>query len=301
MIGDFDANDLRIISYIQSGARLSFIASKLGLSVGRISQKITKMEAICGTMLVYRSGGMKLTGAGMILFEMAQKKDQIELEFIQRLDRHKSDHGQLRIIAISSILIDDLPDVLDMVRKEFPHLRIKLTAATADDIIQGVLSGEADVGLVGLSKRVDGLIFSPYKRERICLLTNANHPLATLDEVLFAQAASRHPFIEMDPSSMLSNMMGAASVHGRVIPSYSMRASNAEVAAQMAASSTFGLAFTLENIAKRYAKLHGAKIIYLKDSWASVEVAICTKDIGARTEAQTYFLRKLKAKFQKDD
>jgi len=296
MHNDLDADDLRIIAHIAAGLNMSIISKKLGVTTQRISQRISRMEKIYKTALVYRKGGMHLTPAGLLLLPVAQTIEREMITFKKNLAALQSDHGQLRIIAITSIILDDVPTALKHVLEKYPHIRAKLMHGTADQIIKAVQVGDADVGLIGMTRQVEGLVFTPYRRERLYLLTNPEHPLASKDAINFAEAAD-HPFIDMDSSNIMSMFLNAGEMRTRTFLKRSIRATCLEIAAKYACQD-FGISMTLRRIAERYQKNGEGKAIRLKDSWASVEIAICTKQVSRQTPAIRYFLSELEKQFR---
>jgi DNA-binding transcriptional LysR family regulator len=296
MHNDFDADDLRIISHIAAGLNMSLVSKKLGITPQRVSQRISKMEQMCKTALVYKKGGLHLTEAGTKLLALAESVEREVKTFKKNLAELQSDHGQLRIIAITSIIIDHVPEVLKLVQKEYPHLRVKLMQGTADQIIKAVETGLADVGLIGMARQVEGLVFKPYARESLCILTDRQHPLADQDAINFIDAAN-FTFIELDTSNIMSMIMNAAEMRTRTILHRSIRVSCLEIAANYACNG-YGIALTLSSIAHRFQEQGLGKAISLNDSWASVEIASCTKQVSRQTPALRYFLSELEKQFR---
>lgn len=296
MHNDFDADDLRIISHIAAGLNMSSVSKKLGITPQRVSQRISRMEKVCKTALVYKKGGLHLTQAGIKLLELAQNVEREVKTFKKNLAELQSDHGQLRIIAITSIIIDHVPDVLKSVLKEYPQLRVKLTHGTADQIIKAVETGAADVGIIGMARQVEGLVFTPYMREELYLLTDKEHALAAHDAINFVDAAP-YPFIDLDSANIMSMIMNAAEMRTRTLLHRRLRVSCLEIAANYACAG-YGVALTLSSIAHRFQQNNLGKAIKVLDSWASVEIASCTKQVSRQSPAIRYFLSELEKQFR---
>jgi DNA-binding transcriptional LysR family regulator len=291
MHSDLDADDLRIISHIANGQTMSVIARKLGVTPQRISQRITRMEKIYKTALVHRKGGLSLTQAGLLLLPLAQTMEREVIAVKKNLAALQSDHGQLRIIAITSAILDHVPLALKNVLKEYKHLRVTLTHGTADQIIKAVETDKADVGLIGMTRQVDGLTFMPYRRERLYLLTHPDHPLAQKDAMNFSEA-SEYGFIDLDNSNIMSTLLNAGEMRTRIVLNRTIRASDLEIAAHYACQD-FGITMTLQSIAERHQRNGLGKAIRLKDNWASVEIASCTKKVSRQSAAIRFFLSEL--------
>lgn len=293
-MSDFEAVDLRIISYIHEGLSIAAIAARIGVTGPRVNQRLNRMRKLCdGDPLYYKEGRRYyLTQTGEALLEFSRDVEVSWIKFKKHAAEIRSNHGQLRIIAIPSILIHDAPPILDVVRKEFPHLRVKLITGSANEILDAVAKGSADIGLIGMLRSAASLSISRYKNEKLVLLASGSHPIANHNSIKFSQL-ERYTFINMDHSNLMSDIMDSAKRRTQTFPSFSMTASDLESAAQMATVSTFGLVLTLESVAIRYAKLNNGKVIYLTDSWATVEMGICTRDRATITDAQRLFIAEL--------
>lgn len=297
MINDFDADDLRIIAYLAEGLNMSTIGAKLSLTAQRVSQKIKRMEHICDTMLIYRSGGLRLTPAGEKLLAHAQRVDESTKTFKANLASLISNHGQLRIIAITSVLIDDLPAVLKKVEQKYPHVRVTLSTGMAAQILKDVEHGKADVGLIGLRRQIEGMHISIYKQEKICLLMNVAHPLAHHAQIDFIEAKD-YPFIDMADTNLMSSIMNGAEMRANVYVRRSTKTNDLEVAAQHACQSERKICMTLESIAQRYVRNNGGKLVQLSDPWASISMTTCTRELRTHSPAITYFLAELEKHFE---
>ncbi|MFZ6801953.1 LysR substrate-binding domain-containing protein [Undibacterium sp. Di24W] len=292
-MSDLEAVDLKIISYIQEGLSIATIASRIGVTSPRITQRLNRMKEVCDDPLIYKQGSRyHLTDTGKALLEFSTEVADGWSKFKAKSAKIKSNDGQLRIIGVTSVLLEDAPTALDIVQKEYPHLLVKLIPGTAKEILHSVLHGQADIGLIGLLRSVNDLTFSHYKSEKLVLLVAGTHQLAQFDDIKFSQL-ERQTFIGMNHTNLMSDIMGAAMIRSGITPSFSMVAGDLESAANMATRSTFGIALTLESVGLRYAKLNNGKVIYLKEPWANIEMAACSRDRSTLTEAQLYFLKTL--------
>lgn len=292
MHNDFDADDLRIIFHIAQGLNMSLVSKKLGITPQRVSQRISRMESICRTTLIYRKGGLHLTPAGEKLLVLARNVENEVATFKQNLANLRSNHGQLRIIGVNSLILDYIPTVVKRVVKEYSNLRLKIMTGTADQVVDTVARGQADVGLLGMNRQVEGLVFHSFKRERLCLLASNAHPISTFDSVFFCNAA-QYDFIDIDSENFMSTLLIAAEMRSKNHLNRVMKASCLEVAAQFA-SQGFGICLTLASVAKRHTRSNNCKAIMLKDNWAISELVCCAKQIPRQPPALSYFLSELR-------
>lgn len=293
---DFDATDFSIVSSLECDLSMSAAGVRLSLSTAAISKRIKRMEQAIGAAIFYRQGELKLTAAGMLLLELGKSVAKANANFTRDLELLKSDHGELRIVAIASLLIDDLPEVLDKVVKRYPNLKISLCEGSADTIINAVRNNSAEVGLIGTVRSIDGLIFNPYKRERLCLFGALNHPLAEIEPVMFSQARD-YRFIGMAGSNLISRVMDDLAKSNFFEVKKSITVATLEVAAHMAAQSKLGVCLTIESVAARLQRAGIGKMIRILDESASMDIATCTRETAALTEPTLYFIAMLRAKF----
>ena len=159
-----------------------------GIQQPAVSGQILQLEEKLGVKLFNRRP-FALTPAGEELYDFVypffSKLDDIE----QKLKGEESRH--LRLAATASALRNHLPDVLEMLKKQEPDLRLSLREVAPSDVHALLTSQQVDVaiGVIG-GKMTEGL-----KAE----------PLLKIPSVLWIPVASkaktwRH-FIEKDPFS----------------------------------------------------------------------------------------------------
>ncbi len=114
--------------------------------------------------------------------------------------------GHLRIGTSSSILVSFLPAVLERYSKKFPGVQFHLVTGVADDIIEEVLKGELDLGILfnpaDLSRPIPELEIQILYREEFDWAVSKGHPLAKQDQITLPQLAA-YPLITLPPKSHL--------------------------------------------------------------------------------------------------
>lgn len=297
MRDDFDADDLRIISYIASGLNMSETAKQLDIDASRVSQRVKEIERILGATIFFRYGRGKfqLTKEGELLFEFAKEVDAASKKFNRGLALLKSDHGQLRIMA-PYVALEDASSVLESVVKKFQHVRITLRNSGDDKVLRMVDYGHCDVGLViDAPEYYAGVAFDCYRSERICIFSGGRQAFAGINvyEPIKIEQVAKYPFISLDEAQSITS-----SIKSRVPNSNKLiRASCMESGALLAANN-LGSLLTIESLAQRYEREYGGQIIYLDEPWATVNFYICTREVSTRSPAQTLFIALLKSAFK---
>lgn len=294
----FDLIDMELIAILSQELSLSAAAQRIGISASAVSQRLTRMENLAGHKLVHRPGPMRLTKAGERLLKaaLAIKREYRALE--DDLSALYAGGGSIRIMANASLMIDDLPTVLEGLRGIRPDLHIELAEGSIQEITKSVLDGATDAGLLVGKQNVDGLRFIPYKRDRICIIAPLSHPIAQHRAVSFKDAAA-HSFIGVDSTKPITAIISGAERKERLHINYAMHVTSSELQAHMVAETTIGIALAPESIARRFAATHPIRLVQLLDDWASGEFVICVSDIGTMSPACMDFVRLLRQKFIK--
>lgn len=293
---EFDAIHFKIISHIETCQSLAEVAKHLGVTRSAISQRLEYMEDVCGMPLALRRP-LKLTEAGIIFLKFAKTvyADQTTLKL--DISKLRSDEQILKVIAIGSILIDDATPALAATMHEFIHLQATQIEGNADEIIEAIATGEADIGLIGIETKTPGLIFERYRTTQAVLLAHKTHPLCQHQRVKLLDAIP-YRIVELPENNLLMKRLIAAQILQRVLIRHSFKAPNLEIAAHYASTTDMGLCITLENVAHRYVRCHDARVIYLDEPWIYFDLFTLTREIELRSEVMNNFISELRLRHQ---
>lgn len=292
---EFDAIHFKIISHIETCQSLAEVAKHLGVTRSAISQRLDYMEDVCGIPLAHRRP-LKLTEAGLIFLKHAKTvyADQTTLHL--DISKLRSTEYTLKIIAGGSILIDEASPALAATMREFIHLQAIQIEGGADEIIEAVTTGKADIGLIDISPKKPGLIFEKYRTTRAVLLMHRTHPLSQYKELTLRDVAS-YRMVELPQNNLIMDRMSTADLMQHFHFLYYYKAPNLEVAAHYACTTEMGLCVTLEHIATRYARHYDAHIAYLDEPWVYINLYTLTREIALRSEAMNHFISELRLRF----
>jgi DNA-binding transcriptional LysR family regulator len=134
-------------------------ARKLHLTQSALSHQIKTLETQLQTQVFTRVGKrVVLTQAGETLLRYATPVLRQLLEARQTLaELQKPGHGRLRVSASTYSCYQILPHVLREFRVAYPHVEIFVAAEYTDKAMQGLRSGELDLGIMVLPPTTDGL------------------------------------------------------------------------------------------------------------------------------------------------
>ena len=128
-------------------------AERLHMTQPGMSQHIAKLEERLGTKLVEREApGFLLTEAGEKTLALAQSRWREERAFLASLDDEDADKGRLSLTCSGSFATFLYPRLIEWMA-EAPGLSITLDAAPEESILQGVLAGAFDFGIVSSEQR----------------------------------------------------------------------------------------------------------------------------------------------------
>lgn len=289
----YDFLDLKLIRYISEEQTLTAAAERARMTTAAASQRLSRLENYLNEKLVFRSGGFGLTPAGKLLLVTA---DRIANEIDELEDKLRNERAarieQLRIVCSDSILIDDLPFVLDELISDYPYLRLDITA---DETGLGtrLLDQSIDVALTSRPPRSPEIEASAYKSERACLIAPLTHPLALKSGPVEFEEALQYEFVGLNDDRPMKDFLDTIAIQFARSPRYRMRVSNIEAQCIMVGRTNLGIALTLEGPAKRHARNQPIQLKRLSDAWAIREYFICTAERARLSEAGRHLINLL--------
>lgn len=150
-------------------------AERLGMTQPGVSQHLRKLEAQVGKPLILKDGkSFSLTHAGDAVLSVGQARRAEESDLQQRVQVDDPDVGNVRIGCSGSFALWIYPHLLDRMQIA-PELVIRLTAAPQTSILDGVLSGDLDLGVVARQADHPRLHSTPLGKEELCLVLPASY------------------------------------------------------------------------------------------------------------------------------
>jgi len=151
------------------------------VSQSAVSQQITSLERKLGVPLVARGGrgGVGLTQEGLILLAACEEILAIYARVGNQLrDLRNVVAGELRVAAVHSIGLYELPPKLKAFRQAHPEVRVYVEYKPAAQIYSAVFSGSADLGLVAFPVRRPGVQSESIGEDEMILVCSAQHRFA---------------------------------------------------------------------------------------------------------------------------
>ncbi|MCO8120940.1 LysR family transcriptional regulator [Stieleria sp. TO1_6] len=159
-------------------------ADARGVTQSAVSQAILHLEEILGVKLIDRSSRpLSLTSAGQTyhrgLTEILSKYHCLEDEVITA---SRSLRGPLHVASIYSVGLSYLPDANEEFSRLYPEVDVRVGYGRNEAVIDDVINGRAEIGLVSFPKSTKQIIAVPWQKEPMRLVCSANHRLAARNE-----------------------------------------------------------------------------------------------------------------------
>jgi DNA-binding transcriptional LysR family regulator len=176
----FDLASLRLFVAVVDAGSLTAGADRFGISLAAASKRIAELEQHCEMPLLQRNPrGVTVTQHGQTLhrhaIEVVARLEQLALAVD---DFQTGTVGHLRLWANPSALGGFLPKLLGHYAALHPEVRIDLNDALSEEAVRAVVSGSAEVAVIGENTPVEGLETLLADVDELVLLVPRYHALA---------------------------------------------------------------------------------------------------------------------------
>lgn len=150
-------------------------AEHLFLTQPTLSSHIINLEKELKTTLINRSSKqISLTPAGEILYEYAVDLLSLKTNAQFKLDEYRGTFvGQVDIAASTIPEQYILPDLLYTFHQDYPEVTLTMSHLPSEKIIEGILTEEYNLGIVGSRSTHNHLAFHPLVADELVLVTPA--------------------------------------------------------------------------------------------------------------------------------
>lgn len=274
----YDLVSLSLFVAVAETQNLTQAARRKHTAVSAVSKRIAELEQQVGTQLMLRlPRGIELTPAGHSLLYHAR---QI-LRNLEQMEEELSDYaagirGHIRIFTISAALMHCLPRAISQFLALYPQTDIDIEEQTGVGVVQGLLEGNADMGIFSSWTPASGIEVWPWQHDQLSVLVWPDHPLAgraslQLADVLDARIIGPHR------DSAVSHILEReARKLGRTL-SIGLRVSSFVSMAELV-SQQLGIAILPVNEIAPASLTSGVRAIPLADLWAKRELLVGVKE-----------------------
>lgn len=196
--------DFRLKVFYTVAQKLSFTraAEALFVSQPAVTKHIKELEEQVGTALFTRKGSnISLTPAGQILLkhtrQIFETYARLENELSQLNDEVS---GNIRIGASTTLSQYVLPRILALFKAGYPSINFSFTSGNSEVIEQLVMTGKIDIAIVEGNSHHSEILYEPFVKDEIVLVTKAGSALAQKKEIKPSQL-SAIPLVLREPGS----------------------------------------------------------------------------------------------------
>ncbi|MBL8876873.1 MAG: LysR family transcriptional regulator [Phycisphaerae bacterium] len=178
-----ELTQLRYFREIARAGHMTKAARTLGVSQPALSAMLRKLEAEVGTSLLHRTGkGVELSEAGKVFLRHADESVRRADEGLHEVRRLSGlETGSIRAGAGATAASYILPSVVSDMRRAHPGLKFYVREMGSSAIVEAILNGELDLGIVTLPVRAVGakqLVLRSLVDDELRLITPPRHKLA---------------------------------------------------------------------------------------------------------------------------
>ncbi|WP_322881022.1 LysR substrate-binding domain-containing protein [Pandoraea sputorum] len=277
----FDLTDLRLCLLVAEAGSITGGAERAHLTLASASARIRGLEETLGIALFVRhpqgvvptpAGRALLAHARRVLLQIEQMRGELG-EYATGLK------GNVRIASNTVAMSEFLPDLLGTFLTEHPNVEIALREQTSPAVVQAVLEGAADIGVVSDWIELTGLETVPFRQDRLVIVTPPGHALAAREGVAFADVLDAE-FIGLPAQSALAEHIdGHARRAGRAVH-YRLRLHDFDSLCRAVATGA-ALGIVPLSAAHRSATVLNIGIVPLVDPWALRTLVLCVRERDA--------------------
>jgi LysR family transcriptional regulator for metE and metH len=212
-----DSRHLRLVAEVARAESVTRAADRLHVTQSAVSHQLRDIEERLGTALFVRSGRrMLLTAAGRHLVETAERvlDDIARAESaVVRLARHQA--GEFRICTQCYTGYHWLPPLLEVLRRRYPHVEVRIAAEHTTQVVDALLDGKLDLAILTGDPRDRRIQLRPLFEDEHAAIVAPSHPWAKRTFVSAAELAAERLYLysrSLDDSFIVQRLMRPAGV-----------------------------------------------------------------------------------------
>jgi DNA-binding transcriptional LysR family regulator len=274
----FDLTDMRLFLHVVESGSITKGAELSHLALASASARIRGMEDYLDVALLERGRrGVSPTQAGQALVHHAR----IVLAQWDRMmgdlgEYAKGLKGHVRLLCNTASLTEFLPELLSTYLTKHPNVSIDVHEKLSAEIVQDVVDGKADLGVVAKATDVGELETQPFRELTMVVVVSPQHSLASRRSVSFSEVLAYDVVGMFEGSSIQTYLEGHAARIGKQI-NYRVRLRGFLAMGRMVENNV-GLAIMPDTAAQRCQETMKIRAIRLTDPWATRQLMLCTRN-----------------------
>jgi DNA-binding transcriptional LysR family regulator len=277
----FDPVSLRLFVAVCEERSLALAAEREAIVASAISKRLSALEDQVGVQLLIRDRrGVTLTPAGEALLRYARPLLQsMETMFAELSEFSRGVHGQVRIFASMSAVVEFLPEDIGAFVREYEGVKVSLDEKVSTEIVRGVEDGRADLGVCWDASDMRGLQVMPYRHDRLAVVVHPSHPLASRERLKFEETLD-YEHIEIQSGSMVQLTQRREAMAANKAIRYRIQVTTFEAAFRFVAANLAVAVIPVE-AAQPVEQALGLKVIPLTDGWTQRNFVIFMRDYNS--------------------
>ncbi|WP_322050611.1 LysR substrate-binding domain-containing protein [Paraburkholderia bannensis] len=277
----YDLQTLRLFAVVAELGSLTKAAERTHMTLSAVSKRIAELERSTGcTLLIRQPRGVELTPAGKGLLAHARQV----VERVNRLANEMSDYatgvrGHVRMWANTSAIVQFMPRDVRNFLDDNPSVKITLEERLSGEIVEAVMSGDADIGIFADNVPAPDIQKAVYRRDKLVLLVPNDHPLAPHDSVAFVDTLDYEYVGLNEGSSLLARLLAAAFSAERTLK-VRIQVSSFDAICRMIEQG-LGIGVLPEAAVRNEILAAGLRPVQLLDDWADRTLYIGTRSLDA--------------------
>ena len=247
---DINLEWYRVFYWTAKTGTLSKAAERLHVTQPAVSHTLKQLESRLGGQLFFRSSrGVKLPAEGEVLFRhVAQAFSSMEIGEKAIADMHNLGSGEVNIGASDTLCRHYLLPYLERFRRQYPHVRIRVTNRTAPETIALLKDGRIDFGIVSLPAAYRDVACRAIAPLQDCLVGGQAyaHLAGQREPLAVASLAAEYPLLTLEPGGTTRKVLDEHFAACGVPLSPEIELGSLDLLAQFAKSG-FGLAFVIRD------------------------------------------------------
>ena len=275
-----DPTDLRLFLEIVEAKSITVGASRMNLALATASTRIRNMEEQLGTRVLDRlHRGIEPTAAGQALIRNAriilQQFDQMHRELAEFNNNRKQ---LVRLLANTAAASEFLPDILSGFLASRPNVDIDLGERPSVDIVQSIVDGLGDIGVISDTVEALGTETFPLVVDRLVLVVPEGHEIAACPKVAFHQVTGG-VFVGLTPDRALHHYLKKHALLNGYALKYRICVRTFDDLCKMVARGV-GVAVVSEAAGLRCRETLPLNLVPLTDPWATRSLLVCFRRVS---------------------
>lgn len=286
-------NQLRAFHEVARQQGFSAAARALCVTQPAVTSHVRGLEASLGVRLFKRRGRrMVLTEAGALLFLQAREVFELERVMERTVAEVRSlERGVLRVGTTKTYSHHLMPSLMTLFHAAHPGVRMVLDEGTSLDMCRSLLDLRNELAVVAKVEGVRGVIFVPFRTERVILVAAPTHPFAARGSVLFEELEGL-PIITREEGSGVQALTRACFDERGMTPDVLVETGNVEFIKEMVEGGE-ALSFLVESAVAEDLAQGRLAAVRIEDQDLMLDVNIAYLEEDTLSPAAAAFLRLL--------